>query len=110
MRKIILLVLINITLICLFPSIYSFDCKTKSQDKCENNTICADSGLCACPQFYYGQNCERLLPDSKTLSIHTEGLSSGSYIGMIAGLVVSLPVLLVVGLLIIFLLLKDREY
>jgi hypothetical protein len=97
-------------LVIVVPSFSSFDCKLNLEDKCVNNTICADSGLCACPQFYYGHNCEKLLPDSKTLSINTEGITSGSYLGIIAGLVVSLPVFLVVGLLIIFFSLKNREY
>ena len=88
----------------------NFDCRRNKNDLCLNNTICSDSGLCACPQFYYGMNCDKLLPESKTLSFHNEGISLGSYLGIITGLVVSLPILLIGGLLIIFFTLKDRDY
>jgi hypothetical protein len=77
---------------------------------CPNNTVCSDSGICTCPQFYYGESCDKVLPDSKSLYIHTTGFSMGGLVGLILSLVISFPSILVVGLLIIFYSLKDIDY
>ena len=105
-RFLCVLVILNFLNLC-----FAFNCKINPDlNKCQNNTMCSETGLCICPQFYYGPNCDILLPDSKSMSIHETGLTAGSFIGIVSGLVVSFPVLLVAGLVLIFYTLKDRDY
>lgn len=102
---IIILVLTNLGLTI------NFNCKINPDiNKCTNNTICSDSGLCVCSQYYYGSNCDKVLQNSNTLNIYSTGLSLGSFIGIVVGLSVTFPVFLVGGLLIIYYSLKDRDY
>lgn len=95
-------------------SLYTcFNCKRNADiDKCNsnNNTICSDSGVCVCSQYYYGQNCDKILQNSNSLLVYSSGFSLSGYIGLIVGLVISFPVVLVTGLLIIYFTLKDRDY
>jgi hypothetical protein len=106
-----ILLIFILIIFSLFLLTTAFNCKTNpNTDKCGNNTICSETGLCSCTQFYYGPNCDILLPDSKSVTIVETGISSGSIIGIITGLVVSFPVLLVAGLVLIYYLLKDRDY
>lgn len=95
----------------LLTPIINFNCKLNATaDICSNNTICNDYGLCVCSQYHYGTNCDKILPNSNTLNVYSTGLSLGSYVGLIIGLIITFPVFLVAGLLIIYYSLKDRDY
>ena len=89
-------------------NVINANCNTNNT--CPNTTICSESGLCVCPQYYYGANCDQFLEGSKNLVINTSGVSGGSFMGMIIGLVVSFPIILVIGLVLIFYIMKDRDY
>ena len=97
--------------VSVLPLVLNFNCKIQPDTyTCLNNTICNENGICVCPQFYYGNNCEKILPDSNFLNIYTTGVSLTGYIGIIVGLILGFSVLLIIGLLIIYYLLKDRDY
>lgn len=110
-NNLMMIFILSIFFLCLIQYSTTFNCKAKPNiDRCFNNTICSETGLCSCPQFYYGPKCDILLSDSKNVNIVATGVSSGSFIGIVTGLVVSFPVLLVAGLVLIYYLLKDRDY
>lgn len=102
--------IITTLILIILGVVLNFNCKTAPENSCPGNTICSDSGLCTCPQFYYGQNCEKMLTDSKNLKINTSGFTMSGFLAVVVGLIVSFPTILIIGLLIIFYALKDRDY
>jgi hypothetical protein len=102
-RILVIFIFISIIGICL-----NFNCKINIRDKCETNTICNESGICVCNNFMYGNNCEKKLSDISSLNIN-KGVSLESYLTLIILLSILLPIMLIIGLFLIFLFLKGRD-
>jgi len=56
----------------------------------------------------YGNNCEKKLSDISSLNIN-KGVSLESYLTLIILLSILLPIMLIIGLFLIFLFLKGRD-
>ena len=80
----------------------------KDLDKCSNNTICNESGICVCDKYLYGENCENILKDSKTLNVN-KGFALSIYYTIVLSLSLILPFILLLGMIMIFIFLKGRD-
>ncbi len=76
---------------------------------CPKNSYCNKSGICACNQFYYGDNCEKILSNSDSLNRVTIGFGQSGFLGLVFGVSFTFPLILVVGLIVIYYTLKGRE-
>ena len=93
----------SILCICL-----NFNCRIDSNYKCENNTICNESGICVCDNFFYGENCDKKLNDIGSLNLN-KGISLSNYLTLVLLLSILLPIILITGLFLIFIFLKGRD-
>jgi hypothetical protein len=102
MKAFILFSLLTIT-IC-------YNClKEPNNYPCPKNSYCNKSGICACNQFYFGNNCDKILPNYNSLNTVTIGFGQSGYLGLIFGISFTFPLVLVIGLIVIYYALKGRE-
>ena len=88
-----------------------FNCrKNPILNKCPQNSWCNPSGLCICNTYFYGSNCELSIYTSYNLQITKNGISMELYNGMIIGFILCYVFVLIIGLLIIYFKLKDKDY
>jgi len=105
MNLIFLLTLLNIIRIT-----SSYNCLREPKNyPCPQNSYCNNSGICTCNTFYYRDNCQTILPSSNSLNLVTQGFNQSGYLGLIFGFTFTLPLFLVIGLIIIYYCMKDRD-
>lgn len=89
---------------------FSYNClKEPNNYPCPKNSFCNKSGICACNQFYYGDNCEKILSNADSLNRVSIGFGQSGFLGLVFGISFSFPIFLVIGLIIIYYALKGRE-
>lgn len=86
----------------------NFNCKKNTNDKCLENTICNESGICVCNDFHFGINCEKKLQNLTSLSLN-KGLESTSFLTIVLCISILSPVTLALGFFLIFIFLKGRD-
>lgn len=86
----------------------SFNCRINPNDICEFNTICNESGICVCNDFYYGEKCEKKLENLDSININ-KGIGTGGFLTWVLCLTLIGPVSLILGFYIIFIFLKGRD-
>ncbi|CEM03256.1 unnamed protein product [Vitrella brassicaformis CCMP3155] len=65
---------------------------TCSSATCSNNGRCTVQGLCVCDTWYSGLRCDNEV--EKKISFEAEGMSDGSFAGMIVAWVIGFPIVL----------------
>ena len=76
----------------LFPqSTYQYGC-LDDLNYCSANSRCSYQGFCVCDSFYYGDQCEFYIPESRRPSLNRDGaITDGGLAGLILLWILAIP-------------------
>lgn len=103
--KILFLILVYFSV---FSLCINLNCKINSNYTCGNNTMCNESGICVCKDFFYGSDCDKKLSSQESININ-KGIKSESFLAVVLCISILSPFTLVLGFFLIFIFLKGRD-